>query len=59
MVGERERCWRNEWRELVDENQDQWDKEKVVLILDEACSDGGRQSHCEDVGQTIYANHKS
>ena len=26
--------------ELVDDYQDQWDKEKVTLILDRACNDG-------------------
>ena len=26
--------------ELVDNFQDRWEKEKVVLILDEACDDG-------------------
>ena len=26
--------------ELVDDYQDQWDKEEVALILDEACNDG-------------------
>ena len=37
-------------KELVNDYQDQWDKEKVVLILNEACGDGraGQLSHRED-----------